>query len=284
MKLDKSHAHQFIISLAVGFGIVIIVYASFNLYRSLTVYQVETMMIRAQEAEQAGNLEEALRIRTTIQKTIPDDTENTLMLARLYLALNNYPEAETYAKLYSEKSPQSIDGYMLQGAIQLKLGDTDAARQSFTSAYENNKSREAAYYLALIAMGAKEDPLPYLEAAASTPEPYQGSSELLTAWQNAQSERNPIYKDALIAFHLLEVDQPHIALLLLEQVLVDEPEYRDGYYLRGVALAETGDLSGAVDSLNSALEIDPEHQASIDALTAIQDKLGEIQTPTPDQQ
>jgi len=284
MKLDKSHAYQFVISLTIGFGIVIIVYASFNLYRSLTAYQVETMMIRAQEAEQAGNIEEALRIRTTIQKTIPDDDENTLKLARLYLTLKNYPEAEAYTRLYLEKVPESPEGYMLQGEIHLKLGDVEAANQSFSAVYDQNGSREAAYKLALIAMGKKEDPLPFLQAAASNPDPYQGSTELLTAWQNAQSERNPVYKDALVAFHILEADQPYIALLLLEQIITDEPEYRDGYYLRGIALAETGNLVDAMESLNKALEIDPEHQATKDALAAIQGKIGELQEPTPDQQ
>lgn len=74
MKLDRTHAHQFAVSLLIGFGVVIIVYASINLYSSLTRYQLETMVIRAQEAQNAGNLEEAIRIRTTIYQTDPENT------------------------------------------------------------------------------------------------------------------------------------------------------------------------------------------------------------------
>jgi len=281
MKFDKAHAYQFIVSLVIGFGIVVIVYASFNLYRSLTAYQVETMTIRAQEAEQSGNIEEALRIRTTIQKTLPDDTRNTLKLAQLYLAIKNYPEAESYAKLYTESMPEHPEGHMLQGQIHLKLGDIEAARQSFSMVYEMNSSREAAYYLALIAMGKKEDPLSLLETAAANPDPYPGATEFLSTWNDAQGGRNPVYADALIAFKLIEADQPYIALLLLEQIIAEEPEYRDGHYLKGIALAETGRLIDSVESLEKALEIDPEYQATKDALAAIQGKIEEIANEKP---
>lgn len=284
MKIDKAHAYQFAISLVIGFGIVVIVYASFNLYRSLTAYQVETMEIRAQEAEQVGNIEEALRIRTTIQRTLPDDTENTLKLTQLYLSTKNYPEAEFYAKRYIEKSPENPEGYILQGKIQLSLGNIEAARQSFSTVHENHSSQEAAYYLGLIAMGMGQDPVPYLEAAMSNPEPYKDAADILTSWKAAQEERNPVYKNALIAFHLLESNQPYIALSLLEEVIIEEPEYRDGHYLLGIALAETGKLTEAIDSLNKALELDPEHQATQEALLAIQEKLGEIIEPTSAQE
>lgn len=275
MKLDRTHAHQFAVSLLIGFGVVIIVYASINLYSSLTRYQLETMVIRAQEAQNAGNLEEAIRIRTTIYQTDPENTENTYELAVLYDEFGDPAKAKEYASEYVNKTTENTKGNVLLGKIALRDGDIETATTRLKSAYDETQHPEASYYLGLISMSNNEDPTNFLQPLENGEGSIPQAQSALAGWQKAQDEQNPIFKDALIAFHLLDVEQPYLAITLLEQVVLEEPAYRDGHYLLGVSYAETGNFAKAREELNKALEIDPEHEASKNALTVIADKVGE---------
>lgn len=252
-----------------------ILYSIAQIYTSLSTHRIQTLEIRATQAEQQQNYTEAFAIRVTIQQLDPDNTTNTLAIARLQYLAFDFDQAQEKIAEYLAEQPDSLEGHLLQGHIALKRNDLARAEESFNNvlALQANHT-EAQFYLALIYLADKKDEgVDLLRRAAVAPNTNATIAEFWATWQEIANDNNPLYRDTLLAYALLEIKQPYLALNVIEPIAEQEPDYVDAQYLLAVSYFQTDQIERATEAVNHALTIDPTHEGSKQLLAAIEHTL-----------
>ncbi len=251
-----------------------VLYSVLQIYTSLSTHRIQTLEIRATQAEQQQNYTEAFAIRTTIQQLDPDNTANTLAIARLQYLVFDLDQAQEKITKYLQEQPNSLEGNLLQGHIALKRNELSLAEDSFKKVLElQNNHTEGQFYLALIYLAEKEeDGVDLLRRAAVAPDATTTITDFWAIWQEIASDNNPLYQDTLLTYALLEITQPYLALQVIEPVAQQEPEYVDAHYLLAVSYFQTDQIERATEAVNHALTIDPDHEGSKQLLAAIERK------------
>lgn len=265
-------AKQIFASLGIILAVAAITFISVQFYRSLREYQVQTLLFRAQEAEQQGNNQEALTLRETIEKDDPQNISNLLAIATLHFMLDDYNQAQIKAGQVLSYD-ENADAFLLLGKVYLQTGDIQQARETLSSAVNISQDNDDAnFLLALIQFADDKDQEAedLLRKAASVQNVSREITEFSTAWEAIKVEQNPYYRDSLLAFQFLNFNYPYLALHVLPAVTENEPNYRDGHYLLAASYFETNQYEKAQESIQKALEIDPEHQPSKDLRAIIE--------------
>lgn len=86
---------------------------------------------------------------------------------------------------------------------------------------------------------------------------------------SAQKEPNQPLRRAQIAKILLEQNAFSLTHQVLTKLIIDEPNYRDAYYLLGVTYLKQGKTEQTRESLEKALDIDPNYQPALEILEKI---------------
>lgn len=274
---------KFILSLLVGFILVLLVFGSYNFFHSLRRYQTQNLLIRAEQAEEQGNYQEALNLRAMIAQSQPHNADNLLAFAQLFYQLEDYQSAQQKLDDYFSLNSTNPEAHLLEAKILLNQGDIENATENLEKALElNADNQEAKYLLSLILISQKDEQgSEYLQEVAVSTNAFKPAADFYQNWQQVEQETNPLYRDSLIAFHLLNINQPHLAIPLLESVIEIEPNYRDGHYLLAAAYFETGENEASLEEVNRALEIDSDHQASLEIKDLIQESVNPTSTPEP---
>jgi len=85
------------------------------------------------------------------------------------------------------------------------------------------------------------------------------STRLKTNLENAQQAETAPYQSTLLGFALLQEGYPRLALITLEEVVKEKPEYRDAQALLGAVYLELKEYPSAETSLKKSVEIDPNY-------------------------
>jgi len=142
--------------------------------------------------------------------------------------------------------PESVTLHNISGAVNVDLGQPDAAIESYKHAIKIKPDYAAAYNNMGVALKDKGD----LEAAI---ESYKQAI-------NAKPEYADAYNNMGIA--LKNKGDLSAAISSYQEALKIKPDYADAYNNMGVALKNKGDLSAAIASYHEALKIKPDYAAA----------------------
>ncbi|MCA9390404.1 tetratricopeptide repeat protein, partial [candidate division WWE3 bacterium] len=208
---------------------------------------------------------------------------NMLGLAHIYFLKQDYPAATDLLTQYNDLFEPTAESELILGKIYLQQGKIKAAQTAIENVLANDPSHiEAKFLLSMIFLSdEKEDGEKLLKEVVASPNASQAMLDFNTTWQEALQTKNEQYRKSLLAFGLLEAEQPYLALAVIEPVIEAVPQYRDAHYLLAVAYYQTDQFSEAALAVDNALKIDKDHAASKELKTAITKALGE-DTITPE--
>lgn len=288
--MEEPHEHQhsitdhfkpktIIASLAIAIVVAAAVYGSYNFYLSLNRYESQNQLVKAIAAEEDGDYVEAISIRNEVLIAEPNDPENLLSLASLFYTVNDYDNTLEMMRRYQDNAELTANGRLLLGKTYLKVGSIDLAQEQLQAVVDaTEKQTEPQFLLGLIRATRKTEGADTLFTnAINSDHATSEMTEFYATWQEAQSTENENYADSLVTFGLLEIEQPYLALELINPVVELIPKYRDAHYLQAAAFYKTGQYEKALASVQKALEIDKEHAASKELIELIEEEL----PPTP---
>ncbi len=189
--------------------------------------------------------------------------------AAVAVQAGDYGRALGYTDRLLADQPGNPHYLVSRGYVEWRAGNLEAARQTARNVIEEYHALEAHYLMGLTLLGAG-DPraaLAEFEAFGAETDPdlvYQASFPFFTT----QFGHNVYYDMARAARALGDVDA---ALALIDRSLQEDDYWPWPYIERGQILAEQGDIAGARQNYQTALEIasaSPELQAAIQELIA----------------
>lgn len=202
--------------------------------------------------------------------------------ARMYLKMNEYVEAQMEIDKAMKGNPYDADLYMLNGKLQAKLGNTEAALAALKKSGEFNNSSEysvlieqaEAYILAedyetainivkeVLAVDSNNLRAMYVEGVAFNK---------IQNYNQSRNNFNVVLKaDPYHSMAYYERGKARIALAEYPDAIQDftrciklKPNFVGAYIDRGVTYGLVGEFSDALWNFETALQIDPE---SVEAL------------------
>lgn len=197
--------------------------------------------VRAETAMEEGKYAEAFELLQKAQQVDPSNKNYTLLQADAAFLYGEYQVASTLYKQFPDQSFAEV--YYIEALKQLSQANVDTAITQLDEALQQTSG---------------ERPLTKDEVTKFT----QGV-------QNLKAEQNKSLLNAKIAKLLIENNAPNYAEVVLSSLLEKEPGYRDGHYLMGAVYYQQGKNDLARESLNKALEIDPNYAPARELLNQV---------------
>lgn len=188
----------------------------------------------------------------------------------------NYHEAYKLLQQAQEIDPANNEHYIARlGDVAFLNGDYQIATIHYQAVF-GEESAEIQYYKALEQLSIlKFNPTlsEISKAEQYVDEERPLSLEDLQAFKekvrSLNDEHNQSLQQALVGKYLIEVNALTLAQDTLQNLVTEEPQYRDAHYLLGVAYLQAGNTQNAKASLNNALEIDPEYKPAKDLIAGL---------------
>lgn len=262
---------QFITSLSIGFIIIISIYIAIMFHQSISTNTLNTLYIRATEAEDVADYKTAIMIRQDIQERAAT-TENLYEIAKLYYLDKNYKQAHVYADLVKKRDGQTAETLLLQGKIATKRQKAHETLLSlFKSAYElDDENQEILfYYSATLGVHDVPQALTILKPIINVEHTFKQIGPLLDIFNMVQTIEDTAYRQTVLGYEFLEIEQPYFAKLALEKSVEQNAEYLDSMYLLAFAEYKLGNMPQAKMVVETALTIDDTHKPSLALLEEI---------------
>ncbi len=160
-----------------------------------------------------------------------------------------------------------IQAYLLLGEVDSATEDFNKINQSDLSNNNNNLFETYNYYNIILKIVLEPQSLDEDDYINNLPE--EVKSEILQIKKTLEKD-NSTYRELLIAQNLIDLNFTNLAITKLDTILKNDPDYRDAYFLLGIAyLQNQQDYSKAVTSLEKTLEIDPTYAPAYFSLSQL---------------
>lgn len=265
--------------------------------RELTVAetsQVSSLLSRAEESYNQASYTEALRLYQEVLDHEPERTEAYLGMADIYLLKNYYGQAEEILLLgrsagadprriapkLGEVAYQADDyeaaidywaGKDLPLSYQLKLVHSYlllgrvADAKDFLEVISKKDSDQygSNYYLAMVYLiddpGAARESISRACEARVNEEGHSACLSIKEKIDRVRQASTKIRRESLKGYLYLDQGYGRLAEKVLKPVTEQSPAYRDGWVLLGASYLVLDEYDLAEDSLQKAVEIDPNH-------------------------
>ena len=241
-----------------------------------------------------GKYDDALNIADTLQASMSESAAPWNLAGRVHLGNKQISEARTAFEQAILKDETNIAARQFLAELDVQAGDLDAARdhlEQIVKAGTENESVILQLSRIEAQAGNESAMLEWIQRSRSS-YPDSVATALIMARYQA-SKQNP--QEALNIIDQLDDNvksRPDVlqlegatliilerfteALPKLERLVELQPGNAQWRYLSAVARAGSGDNPGAIDDLNAALEIDPEHAPSQLVLANVDIQRGQL--------
>ena len=254
----------------------------------------EQLFVTAVEHLVDGNHNELVIAVKALQDALPDSAAPLNLLGRANLATNELSAARDAFELAAQKDKNNMTARQFLALLDTEAGDIDAARNQLEQIVKAGTQNESVLLQlsGLEAQAGNESAmLEWIEQARST-YPASSASALALARYHA-ANRNPeralevlsqLNDNAKNRPDVLQLEGASLilqerfsdALPKLDRLINMQRDIAQWRYLRAIARSGTGDNSGAIEDLNAALEIDPNHAPSQLAMAGADIQQGQL--------
>ena len=231
----------------------------------------------------------ALKALTHLRKAVqlsPENTEASLALAKLYIARQNYPEAEKIFRPMMKNTAIADKAYLLWGIAKKELKDTQSAMQLFEKSlvlnpsntdavlqlaglyYHKDKAMAIKYYDRALAMDEYNYEALYAKGLL-----YQEQGKYDLALKHYDEVRNLrpghllAYNNSIVIYFIR--GQWQKASELAEKYVLLSPQNANALAMKGFALENMGNEKAALNYYEAALKIDPGNPYAIKGKQAL---------------
>lgn len=262
-------------------------------HNHLLRFNLARAMIAKGDVEGARlQLEEAIKIRT-------DLISARELLARIYLARQDYGKALKEADEIIGFDKNNLQGHLIRSSALLGMGDKDKARDELvfiTKTYpQNAEARYQVGFLAWKEKDYKKSEQVFTELYKANPKDLRGLvgvietlasenrlSDAVKAVQAAQ-EKEPERRDLKVALANLEVRSEHYdeAIKIWQSLIEKEPKSPDLLYRLAETERRKGDLNLAIDSFRRCSQVAPNDTSCLLQLGLLMDGTGKRDQAKP---
>lgn len=221
----------------------------------------------------------------------PNNIDALSKMAELYLFVGQNKTSLDYAGkvLQLDKNQKKI--LFIIGMNQKEIGDTAKAIYAFQRAIEIDQNYFDSYIQLGVLYGQKKNPLCleyYRTASKINPksaEPYYNSGvyfqqkdkikEAINNYTKA-TEFNPKFKNTwynLGVIYLTKINDYKIALSYFSKVIELDPDFEQGYYMKGLTYEKLNNNSAAESFYTQAMQIKPDYEDAFEALKRLKNSL-----------
>jgi Tfp pilus assembly protein PilF len=182
-------------------------------------------------------------------------------LASIQLQRREYDAARKTITTLREANGDNDDTMLLQGLLELRQGNVNGGESIFL---KKPDAPQSLYGLALVAInrGDSTKAKEFLTKAAAGANPAVSQSAQIIAQAYNEfalfPDGQPIHLATLLARSLAQVNECETALILLKPVVLEAPQYRDAWVVKGYCEFTSERLNDALASLEQAYAIDPQ--------------------------
>ena len=219
----------------------------------------------------AGRFDDAIEVLTKLIERRPECADQHLQLGDLYNKTDRRDQAINAYLRAVELNPDYLEATIKVGTARLRQGEYVEAAQAFNRAVEINDRIVSAYVglgVAQQGLGQSDEAFATLEMAAEI-EPnstllFSEIARLQLTVTAAEQVKKYVSPQSIVA-HPQGPPSDEVSAVTEQQIqklkdaLVKRPHHADVHYRLGLLLRHQGDLDGAIESFQRAVEINPQY-------------------------
>ena len=258
----------------------------------------QQLLVSTVEHLAAKRTEEAMLAVRQLSAATPDSASLSGLTGRIHLANDDLDAARTYFEQAVNNSRTPESSTIMLALLDLNAGNTDAARTILSGALENSSSNSREQLLLALAgleesvgdfsamlnwlnQATDESPGAYLPSIALANH-HTRLSEHAKVIETLNSLSDESYQTpravALLVQAHIALNEPDPAIELLESMINQQPDSATWRYLRARAYAFAGNAPKAINDLEAALRLDPNHVPSLLAKANLNIETDELQS------
>ncbi|MBU1110337.1 tetratricopeptide repeat protein [Patescibacteria group bacterium] len=239
-----------------------------QLYRQILDYHPNYTQAYLQQAGIYVTKNKLTTAEETLLQALKQNTDQEavyLALGEVALAANDYAAATNYLLFSDTTKP---DNQLKLTEVYLRQGDIIEAQKWLSKVLENTGTgSKPHYYYAIIHLASEKSESALSEITLANEIAVENQNftaqdiyrQLKVSIQNVETAESEIFGRALIGFTLLQEKYPRLALIPLQKVANEKPDYRDGQAMLGAAYLSIKDYESAEYALERALDLDPNY-------------------------